>query len=71
MWNDQPSRRSFLSQAAFGVGAVALAHLLQRDGLLADVPKPGENLPLNLAPRAPRKPGDARNPTSSARASSG
>src|SRR6516165_9099511 len=49
-WN----RRSFLAQTAFGVGAVALAHLLREDGLLAETPaKPGENLPLDLKPRAP------------------
>ena len=48
------SRREFLSQSAFGVGAFALAYLLKQDGLLA-VPanKLGENLPLNLRPRAP------------------
>jgi hypothetical protein len=54
MWTDPifPSRRAFLSQSAFGVGAFALAHLLQRDGLLAGTPpKPEENLPLNLATR--------------------
>ena len=48
------TRREFLSQSAFGVGAFALAYLLKQDGLLA-VPanKLGENLPLNLRPRAP------------------
>jgi hypothetical protein len=53
MLNSQPNtRRAFLSQSAFGVGAVALAHLLREEGLLADsVAKPGENLPLNLAAR--------------------
>ncbi len=46
------SRRQFLNRSAFGIGAFALTHLLQRDGLLADVPgKPGENLPLNLQSR--------------------
>ncbi len=50
------SRREFLSQAAFGVGACALAHLLQEDALRADSPaKPGENLPLNLAARQPHQ----------------
>jgi hypothetical protein len=48
------SRRAFLSESAFGVGAFALAYLLRRDGLLAEVPaKPGENLPLDLKPKAP------------------
>jgi len=56
MYPDQPytSRRSFLAQSAFGVGALALAHLLREDGVLADAPgKPVENLPLDLKPRAP------------------
>src|SRR5579875_2679081 len=56
MWTDpsQHSRRAFLADSAFGVGAVALAHLLRQEGLLADVPKkPGENLPLNLKTRQP------------------
>ncbi|QEH38139.1 hypothetical protein OJF2_67370 [Aquisphaera giovannonii] len=49
-----PTRRDFLASSAFGIGAFALAHLLRRDGLLADVPsKPGENLPLDLKPRPP------------------
>jgi hypothetical protein len=55
MWTDSESmsRRSFLANSAFGVGAVALAHLLRHEGLLADVPKkPGENLPLDLKPKA-------------------
>ena len=39
-----PTRRSFLSNTAFGVGAVALAHLLREEGLLAD---PGKALPEN------------------------
>ena len=49
------SRRHFLAQSAFGIGSFALAHLLQRDGLLAEngPPKPGENLPLDLKPRPP------------------
>jgi hypothetical protein len=47
------SRRAFLANSAFGVGAFALAHLLRQDGLLADAPKkPGENLPLDLKPKA-------------------
>src|SRR5580698_5807782 len=48
------TRRAFLTESAFGVGSFALAYLLQRDGLLAGVPsKPGENLPLDLKPKAP------------------
>ena len=38
LWRLVPSRRSFLEQTAFGFGAVALAHLLQSDGLLAEDP---------------------------------
>ncbi len=56
MWTepDYPSRRAFLAHTAFGVGAVALADLLRREGLLAAEPKkPGENLPLDLKPKAP------------------
>src|SRR4051812_24785216 len=53
MWTDL-TRRELLSRSAFGIGAFALAHLLQRDRLLADVPaKPGENLPLDLKARRP------------------
>ena len=49
-----PTRRSFLSNTAFGVGAVALAHLLREEGLLADPGKAlPENHPLSLAPRPP------------------
>ena len=49
-----PSRRQFLAESAFGIGAFALAHLLKQDGLLAAEPaKPGENLPLNLHARPP------------------
>ena len=48
------SRRAFLAQSAFGIGSLALAHLLAQDRLLADIPnKPGENLPLDLKPKAP------------------
>lgn len=48
------SRRAFLANSAFGIGSFALAHLLGQDGLLlADEPKkPGENLPLDLKPKA-------------------
>src|SRR5271155_810715 len=54
MWTDSPysSRRSFLANSAFGVGAFALMHLLRQEGLLAETPgKPGENLPMDLKPR--------------------
>jgi hypothetical protein len=57
MWIDPRggSRRDFLNRSAFGVGAFALAHLLNRDNLLAQTPvKPGENLPLNLKARRPQ-----------------
>ncbi|HEY7309802.1 MAG TPA: DUF1501 domain-containing protein [Gemmataceae bacterium] len=56
MWINSsiPTRREFLCRSAFGIGAFALAHLLQRDNALAEVPsKPGENLPLNLHARPP------------------
>ncbi len=56
MWIDPyiPTRRVFLCRSAFGIGAFALAHLLQRDNVLADVPKkPGDNLPLDLKTRPP------------------
>ena len=56
MWTDSwpKTRRDFLAQTSFGVGAVALAHLMSEEGLLADVPsKPAENLPLNLHSRQP------------------
>src|SRR5436190_5627922 len=53
MWTE-PSRRAFLSRSAYGIGTFALAHLLQREGLLGqEVGRPGENLPLNLRPRQP------------------
>jgi hypothetical protein len=52
--NRGTSRRELLNRSAFGVGAFALAHLLESDNLLAQTPgKPGENLPLNLKPRSP------------------
>ena len=49
------SRRAFLANSSFGVGALALAHLLREEGLLAaQTPKkPGENLPLDLTARTP------------------
>ncbi|MDG3003541.1 DUF1501 domain-containing protein [Paludisphaera mucosa] len=54
MWTDPryPTRRSFLANSAFGVGAVALAQLLREEGLLADPGKAlPENHPLSLEPR--------------------
>lgn len=54
MWTDPPTRtrRQFLANSAFGVGALALAHLLRDDRLLANpFDKPGENLPLDMRPR--------------------
>jgi hypothetical protein len=48
------TRREWLGHSAFGIGAFALAHLLQQENALADTPKkPGENLPLNLKERKP------------------
>jgi hypothetical protein len=48
------TRRAFLANTAFGVGALALAQLLRDEGLLADTTKkPGENHPLNLNHRPP------------------
>jgi hypothetical protein len=57
------SRRDFLATTGFGVGSVALAHLLNQDGLLAGAAetaggeagasKPPENLPLDLKPKRP------------------
>jgi len=49
-----PTRREFLTRSGFGIGSFALAHLLQNDQLLGQVPaKPGENLPMNMQERAP------------------
>lgn len=49
-----PTRRSFLSNTAFGVGAVALAQLLHEEKLLADPSKAlPDNLPLTLTARPP------------------
>jgi hypothetical protein len=49
------TRRAFLTNTAGGVGFLALAHLLSRDGLLAaeGPPKPGENPTPSLAPKKP------------------
>src|SRR5688500_5330010 len=56
MWTEPvlPTRRDLLARSAFGVGAFALAQLLERDRLLAQEPgRPGENLPLDMRPRQP------------------
>lgn len=56
MWTDQTyrSRRSFLANTAFGVGAVALAHLMREEGLIARTPgMSAQNHPLSLAARPP------------------
>ena len=50
------TRRSFLNTAASGVGGVALASLLQQDGLLAAPAAPNP-----LAPKSPHFPGKAKN----------
>lgn len=53
MWTET-TRRDFLARSAYGIGTFALAHLLQRDGVLGqEAGRPGENLPLNLRPRQP------------------
>ena len=56
MWTDSLplTRRGFLNRSAFGIGTLALAHLLREDGLLANpAKKPGENLPQDLRARPP------------------
>src|SRR5262245_57088991 len=63
MWTNPRilTRRDFLCRSAFGMGAIALAHLLQQDRLLAEpTGKPGENLPLDLKPRQPHATPKAR-----------
>jgi hypothetical protein len=52
--SNNPTRRAWLARSAYGIGTFALAHLLDREGLLGqEVGRPGENLPLNLRPRQP------------------
>src|SRR5262245_34668549 len=49
------TRRSFLSECAGGIGAIALWHLLEREGRTAEPPKPSnplERKPPHFAPRA-------------------
>lgn len=56
-----PSRRQFLAQNAFGIGAFALAQLLRDDRLLAEtIPQPGKNPPLDLHPKSPPRPATAK-----------
>ena len=51
------SRRSFFSQTASGLGAIALAHLLAQDRLLAKEPKSPVRPAIDpRQPSAPRKP---------------
>jgi len=59
MWTEarKMTRRALLANTAFGVGTIALAHLLREEGLLANPARQsGENLPLNLHPRPPHFP---------------
>lgn len=60
-WQPMPrSRREFLQNTGFGIGALALSSLLRDEGLLAEtVAKPGENFPLDLLPRTPHHPARA------------
>lgn len=51
------SRRQLLSEATWGVGSVALASLLSREGLLAEVSKPElEPVRYDLSPKPTHKP---------------
>ena len=52
------SRRDFLFQSGGGISGIALAHLLQQDGLLAAPVKEGgcESKALGYNPFAPKKP---------------
>ena len=47
------SRRQFLSRNSLGVGGMALATLLQREGLLAAPPKPDFDQQFSLDPKTP------------------
>ncbi|HEX2750080.1 MAG TPA: DUF1501 domain-containing protein, partial [Verrucomicrobiales bacterium] len=53
-----PSRRQFLRSAGFGLGSIALASLLQREGLLAAPVKPPVDGPVryDLLPKQPHFP---------------
>ncbi|MCL6503133.1 MAG: DUF1501 domain-containing protein [Pirellulales bacterium] len=55
------TRREWLARSGWGLGALALAQLLQQDGLLAEPSaKPEDNLPLDLKVRPPHFPPRAR-----------
>ena len=55
------SRREFLANQAFGIGGVALAWLLAEQKLLADAPaKPHDSLVLDLRPKPPHFPAQAK-----------
>lgn len=54
------SRRAFLARNALGIGSVALASLLQGDGLLAAPHIPRSNLKLDLSPKPPHHPPHAK-----------
>jgi hypothetical protein len=55
------SRRQFLHQGTFGIGSVALAHLLNEQRLLAEPVKPDLEKPhFDLKPKAPHHPPRAR-----------
>jgi hypothetical protein len=56
-----PSRRQFLRSAGFGLGSIALASLLQREGLLAAPVKPPVDGPVryDLLPKQPHFPSRA------------
>ena len=54
--NHQSARRHFLATGAMGIGSVALAWLLQRDGLLADEIKPDlQKRTFDLKPKPPQQ----------------
>lgn len=55
------SRRHFLAQSGTGLGAIALAWLLNQDGVLADTGKPTLEKPVyDLKPKLPPRPARAR-----------
>lgn len=60
--NHLSSRRHFLRSNGFGLGSLALATLLQKNGLLAAPVKPdlGPGLEFDLLPKRPHHPGKAK-----------
>ncbi|MBI3863894.1 MAG: DUF1501 domain-containing protein, partial [Planctomycetia bacterium] len=55
------TRRHFLTQQAFGLGGLALAWLMQRDGLHAAPAKPPlESVAYDLLPKLPAREPQAR-----------